>query len=255
MGEYTNLCEACSSLELKRSDLDCSSWPDRGTVLVGTITNLRQQQHRCGLCRLVLEAIRKNIPRSSSGAETDGETRWSLSWETFDFQYDSPGMRVPALSVYVSESLQDHSIRLVDGPNTQIPLCSRIVPEYINMTMIRGWLEQCTAKHGPRCADEKLGSAVPAHPQEELDFFLVIDVMSKCLVELPPNEEYVALSYVWGQENWPRTFVSNVALFMEEGAFTKTKLPKTISMQSRSLRRLISDICGLTLCVSFKIVP
>jgi len=72
-----------------------------------------------------------------------------------------------------------------------------------NVDRVRGWISKCHGWHGESCAPAPRVS-LPAH-------FRAIDVHRACVVEGPPLDEYVALSYVWGrraqvqltEETWP----------------------------------------------------
>ena len=93
--------------------------------------------------------------------------------------------------------------------------------------MLKGWLDRCTSEHGPGC--KETGLDMPNHPNSEHQQFLVIDVVQSCVVQLPLGSKYVALSYVWGPDNWPRSMRSNMSRFMQQGAFPKSSLPAIIS--------------------------
>jgi hypothetical protein len=58
-----------------------------------------------------------------------------------------------------------------------------------------------------------------------------IDVLSDCVVSIPPESEYLALSYVWGAESVDqlRCLKSNVDLLAKPGQLSKFSLPRTIS--------------------------
>jgi hypothetical protein len=57
---------------------------------------------------------------------------------------------------------------------------------------------------------------------------MVIDVTMECLVNLPSDESYVALSYIWGQTNHLTTVKSLVSELRKPGAFKRRKPPRTI---------------------------
>ncbi|KAK1993918.1 heterokaryon incompatibility protein [Colletotrichum falcatum] len=91
-----------------------------------------------------------------------------------------------------------------------------------NETLIR-WYNTCTSGHGERCDR-------PAYfghlPKPKLG--ILIDVVDSCLVTAPHDPSYLALSYVWGNVDMPKTFTTNLHQLQRLGALKSINLPRTI---------------------------
>lgn len=71
----------------------------------------------------------------------------------------------------------------------------RAISRKIDISILKGWLEDCQASHG-RCADEtKLDDFPPDMRLIDCQRRIVVDTRDTSQVDLP---SYVALSYVWG---------------------------------------------------------
>ena len=86
-------------------------------------------------------------------------------------------------------------------------LCARRVPEVVDFTLLKSWLERCQKLHGTDCYDEW---------SDQLLSSRMIDVDTRRVVQCPTGCEYVALSYVWG------------GIQPAPGALEKHTLPQTI---------------------------
>jgi hypothetical protein len=86
-------------------------------------------------------------------------------------------------------------------------LGSRWRGDLIDFGLLRTWIKRCASSHGITC--QRTWS-------DDLLSTLMIDVQTRQIVPCPPNCEYVALSYVWGQ------------VVPEENALKNRRLPQTI---------------------------
>ncbi|KAF2456109.1 heterokaryon incompatibility protein-domain-containing protein [Lineolata rhizophorae] len=246
------LCSKCTSLKLTRTDFESPPFvPDDkyGKVIAaGTLGELRANEARCPLCRLILEALGRN-ERSRDPRPLPDEAdvaSWEMSWSQNNTEYDpitaeSETYYGSALYPKLNKagSTESHAIQLVDGggdgtgpaSGSRGFLRGRSLAEHVDLDMARGWLGRCRKEHGQSCVKTYLN--IPAHPAQ-LPGFLVIDVQKYCLVPLPfssPAErvsQYAALSYVWGQTNRPVATKATLAQFSEPGAFQRVLVPKTI---------------------------
>ncbi|KAH7074719.1 heterokaryon incompatibility protein-domain-containing protein [Paraphoma chrysanthemicola] len=75
----------------------------------------------------------------------------------------------------------------------------------IDMVILQEWLRKCLEKHSGWCLPIR---------RNHLPGFRLLDCRSRCLVNAPADCQYVALSYLWGQDH--------------DGAFDMSALPKTI---------------------------
>lgn len=198
------LCSVCSSIGLQRNDFERPPFEPEGryksVVLTGTLGYLRRSRDLCPLCRLIAYALHKN--EESSLDDEEDETEWEMTWSQTNDEYDPDSDE--AENFYGSGlypqlrkdgSHTDHCIQLVDEPSTDGFLRGRLIPESIDAEAIRGWLRKCAEKHGKDCKLTYL--QIAPHPAASTEF-MVIDVTMECLVNLPSDESYVALSYVWG---------------------------------------------------------
>ena len=74
-------------------------------------------------------------------------------------------------------------------------LASTKLDNYIDINIVRNWIDTCTELHGTRC------DWLNARSHEPAQAMFLIDVENLKLVPSAPGIRYVALSYVWGQEN------------------------------------------------------
>jgi hypothetical protein len=107
----------------------------------------------------------------------------------------------------------------------QYPLDSSVrqwVREHIDWDWLRDWLRQLPE---PGISDINFSLS------EDLQDFRVIDVLSNCVIHIPPNSQYLALSYVWGSDSKDhiRCLSSNVSTLSQPGALRASNLPRTIS--------------------------
>lgn len=242
------LCETCARLNLQRSDFERPPFEPEGrycsVVLTDILENLLAKQSCCGLCRLFLHAIQKNEQDSPELVkQADPHTKWEVLWMQSSQEYDPYGtasedMYGSALfpRLGVDGTHNTYSVQLVEEYDTDGFLKGRAIPDTISPQMLRGWLDRCGREHGPDCNSVALG--MPPEPGALQDHFLVVDVEQKCLVKLPKEEKYIALSYVWGSSNYPRTLNSNFEAFKQPGAFKKYKLPRTIADSIEVVRAL-----------------
>lgn len=69
--------------------------------------------------------------------------------------------------------------------------------ETIDWNLVRRWLQACDGRHGVRSFTEGSVNLPRRHQETQL---LVIDVERDCIVPLPKNSRYIALSYTWGKD-------------------------------------------------------
>jgi hypothetical protein len=96
---------------------------------------------------------------------------------------------------------------------------------WINLDVIRGWLEACQRRHGHQCqlVKHNPGSSTcsPAW---------LIDVEHLCLVRGQPEMRYFALSYVWGTSESACTESATLGILQERGALGQAvQMPKTVA--------------------------
>ncbi|KAK3710102.1 hypothetical protein LTR37_010533 [Vermiconidia calcicola] len=102
-------------------------------------------------------------------------------------------------------------IQLIDDRETKDFLRGRLSSDTPNIGLYKSWLHSCQSHHVQTCSKGRMSSTRP-HPAAA-GIFTIIDVKSRCLCDMPAAAEYVALSYVWGDNNKPVTLKSNVEAF------------------------------------------
>ncbi|KAI9660326.1 MAG: hypothetical protein M1821_009676 [Bathelium mastoideum] len=234
MGEPAeSFCKACSSLNLSRTDFELpASVPiDRfgKVVLVGTVASLKSNSPKCQLCRLILRALQLNQVRNPQSLR--GSAKWELTRSTSTIEYGHllraatkklvgsalyPMLKVPLAGRF-------YGIQLIDEKSTSSLLRGRLVDDEPDVAMLRGWIKRCQTEHGASCRQTYL------HIHESPCDMLFIDAESECLVRLPSDTAYVALSYVWGGANKKMTLTSNLKQFMQLNGLLRRDLPKIIS--------------------------
>jgi hypothetical protein len=98
-------------------------------------------------------------------------------------------------------------------------------PEWIDSSTMKRWKKDCINLHGTSCRGhsriERLPHAAPS---------FLIDVWKSRLVPAQDGDRYIALSYVWGREEFLKTTRDNVERFQTNGAFSASdlRIPKPI---------------------------
>ncbi len=77
-----------------------------------------------------------------------------------------------------------------------------ICPESFSVEFVRNCMIYCQAKHGEACKQKTTESTLSP-------FFKVIDCKTRRVVIAPPNCQYAALSYVWGEHEQTGSIVDN----------------------------------------------
>ncbi|CAI4212979.1 unnamed protein product [Parascedosporium putredinis] len=94
---------------------------------------------------------------------------------------------------------------------------ARLVDPLINFDVIKKHLDVCSKVHGDACQPFR---------SQELSTTKMIDVLSRKVVPYPPDCEYMALSYVWGQ------------VHPQDGALESGTLPATIEDAITATKKL-----------------
>jgi hypothetical protein len=122
----------------------------------------------------------------------------------------------------------------------------RVPAEKLDIDLLRSWLERCSIWHGDECKrDRWAGECLP--PSLRL-----IDVKRKCIVRIPEDEspEYVALSYVWGEDEMKRE-TRMVPVILQREKIERTAAGESTSLPKR-LPKTIEDAITLTLLLGYR---
>lgn len=196
------LCPACSALRLSRGDFEESPWTnDKNSEVIrqGSIAELKSSEATCGLCRLMLGALRSDY-RNNLHLLVDG-AGWKAEWgfdtayypiQNTESLYGSGSME--GSGIYTSmmeESFHAFScIQLAVNANpNKIPRIRAVEPR-VSLNLMSRWISKCKHEHVEECKPAE-------HP---LRWFLgrkklrCIDVDKLCLREIGVKDAFVALS-------------------------------------------------------------
>ncbi|KAH6878669.1 heterokaryon incompatibility protein-domain-containing protein [Alternaria rosae] len=102
-------------------------------------------------------------------------------------------------------------------------LMARLHP-YIDWSQYRTWFESLPLR---RPSEESPGGLILRQPLQDVR---IVDVVDVCIVSLPREAQFVALSYVWGPDSAKdfRTLRTNVRDLEIPGSLNRIELPSTI---------------------------
>ncbi|KAL1612151.1 hypothetical protein SLS60_000375 [Paraconiothyrium brasiliense] len=127
------------------------------------------------------------------------------------------------------------TIRLLDSDTHQIDKSTlfsgrAVDPSRANFNMARSWLQECDNEHDCLQRDGMKNILIKG--------LLVIDVERLCIVEVPYDARYVALSYVWP---WFRDWKNFVPLQLNRSNLEEFKKPGYMSKMQSGLPNVIKD--------------
>ncbi|KAI1413253.1 heterokaryon incompatibility protein-domain-containing protein [Hypoxylon sp. FL1857] len=93
-----------------------------------------------------------------------------------------------------------------------------VEPDRIDWPMIKGWLDSCSSKHFCDGLADLNHNPLKQNNQLQLR---VIDVSKACVVTLPCEKPYIALSYVWGKDQALKLTSHNQVSLHKEGCFNR----------------------------------
>jgi len=102
---------------------------------------------------------------------------------------------------------------------THKPYEARIRPPEADLRLCKRWKEYCNEYHKGVCDEIK----VP-----KVSVIRLVDVILRCIVELPANVPWVALSYCWGGPQEHSLRKDNLSDYGMPGALTEERLPPVI---------------------------
>ncbi|KAI1160364.1 heterokaryon incompatibility protein-domain-containing protein [Nemania serpens] len=157
--------------------------------VVGTFAEIHQSQD-CNACRFVAEKLGEN---PASDAYEDGCPVAFWRWSSPNDYLYSFGP-VEGDTNCLTCDLDHNILTLVDLELADLD------PDWIDLNRVRGWAKFCDTEHAGICHSLTEWTRTPPPSLAPL---LLVDVNSRCLVEIPidrvPGIRYVALSYVWGR--------------------------------------------------------
>ena len=180
-------------------------------------------EQECSLCRLMVSAVEAtsrqwhtndvphickiSTPRMTLDASYRNSEEKKVDWDLRTLTVVAKYGRTESDQIHLLPVQSDESSRPFIG--------RRLENDFIDITQILGWLHQCKTEHNQKCPN--VDTTWSLHLQQDL---LVIDVHNYCLTKLPPNQRYLALSYVWGGVS---------QLHMDSKLFEQSKKPGGLS--------------------------
>jgi hypothetical protein len=205
---YDSVCERCANIPWKnlaaRSNLD----DEMISVIDSRLRSLHEA--RCRICQLLAQAVlTHSISYNKSfmlrrcdttmfnilhcrGLFLDGNI--SHNDENIPSCARFPHLIVTSLDIQPAQSKLQH-----------------IYPEFVDIKRIKSWIAECSTYHGAPCTPSS---------KTRLRGLKVINCNRRIIEPAPPDCRYVALSYVWGQQD------TSSELFHDLGP--NEMLPKTI---------------------------
>ncbi|KAK1749815.1 heterokaryon incompatibility protein-domain-containing protein, partial [Echria macrotheca] len=123
----------------------------------------------------------------------------------------------------------------LEGLRSSGKRCSKKTSARIDWTQASRWLAECHSEHDECASSGTSPGTLPAN-------FRVIDVERRCIVDTPPpDRNFVALSYVWGQSPDPTKLhatKSNMQRLLVDGSLSAAKMPRTVEDAMEACRRL-----------------
>lgn len=103
------------------------------------------------------------------------------------------------------------------------PTAHTVHPSWIRNSLPRRWKDHCQCHHGTECNEPPLVTDLfPNRPE------WLVDVWRLCLVRGTTSNDYVALSYVWGEKSFFTATKDNIDHLQSPGTLSKLQIPTTI---------------------------
>lgn len=246
----SHLCDFCHKLDLRIESFIVNPLEQQTNKFryLGRLSSIRHRPY-CPFCRLVVAiADRPPDQRSPSHIIEDDPpcyARWVI-----DGQEDS-GDKSPTgealfrpktrrILIYSEpQTFKDGYVVLLAGDAPSRNFFGRhIMSSVLDPQVLREWLITCESEHGSDCNESLVDADLLKEPK---DVLRAIDVNKMCIVQIPQDSRFVALSYLWGK-NFTQLFTTsaNLPKLSTPGALSKEKLPRTIK-DAIKLTRLLGE--------------
>jgi hypothetical protein len=233
------LCDTCSRHSFQRSTFECHSEEDteesqEDLLPIGSFRRISQR--KCALCRLIVRVL-ENEPGLMRRIEnhSHGDVGCQLFWSESEAAQEiesPPKLRRLHVRVDFCDQISTHRSILAIEPisNLKAPevLLGRIYDKsQVNLDLIQIWLRSCNEWHNGECK-KSFRTGLP-HPASQITFY-AIDVIGMHLAKLSEDDQYCALSYVWGAPPHYRLTINNLAMLMAPNGLARVldQIPQTI---------------------------
>ncbi len=233
-----NLCKVCGHIDfawLLYNDLPGTDSDDAGKIRLGRLEKIVQKEF-CTFCRLVIRTICTALGEGSPPVIVDGKPIYCELHSGLVFR-DSDKRELYQISIWVvsgdgfivkkTQGVTLDIQLLHDPPFTDsaLNLGRKLQGSRTDFGLLKEWLHLCDETHSVLNESD---SALTELPNK----FRVVDIQKRCLVQVPKNCRYVALSYIWGDTAMFRTLQDNKLELEKAGS---------LSWESKSLPRTIQD--------------
>lgn len=186
----------------------------------------------------MIEIVDRPLDQRAPSAFYDDSASVYAKW-VIDGQEEVPGTNVngqPGYSprtrriVIYSEpqAFKDGYIALLNESATAPAFFARRLKHHdlLEPELLKGWIKTCKQEHGAICEDSLVHPELMAKRKNVLR---AVDVEQMCVVTVPDDAKFVALSYLWGK-NFQQLFTTseNIGRLSRPGALSKETLPRTI---------------------------
>jgi hypothetical protein len=273
-----SLCSTCRSIDFRKYTYESRLFP----ITLGSWRRV-SNRHGCLFCSLVQNAIlsQGNQPSSKSIIKMSNKRSWKCCtsyneyYGTSRMDYSNEfDLQAYALKTHSSSRYQFELYWEVEPgelcyvylrPLRPGPFFGRMVDrDHADLALCRKWLKVCEEYH-TGSSGQCLGKKTSRRFLQEC--LRLIDVEHMIIVRGSTDRtEYVALSYVWGEDKlkrerppgWEMPRTLRAAVFTDEYGIETIELPKEppaqSEMQLRSLAPLDTDTSGLTRFALYKMI-
>jgi hypothetical protein len=212
-------------------------------VDLGTLSELCSRQD-CSLCSFVVRLFHRIDPsvfdlalptneaiycEVRSGFSLPNESGIRHNWDLkIRFSELRGDIRMPIEHVSFTGVASDvESLEVEQAIN----LGQLLTPDRCDRTTLKSFYETCSMYHTD-CDAAKVHfgeERLPLVSGELPKAFRLIDIAKRCVVQVPIDTRYAALSYVWGETNSVLLLNANEVAFGVSGALLRMHVPKTIA--------------------------
>lgn len=209
MSDHSLLCRVCRSINFE----ELLAGETHDYIALGTLLSIDQKKNECSFCSLIVKSMMKSAtPKENESIfhAHDGrlitcfvkyrENGWSIL---------ENGKRKTGMSVKIDfDGHWDSSfggttsaaLRLAPDNGSVNMFCGRrLLGDHVNFETIKSWIAVCTSSHTSIHEFTGCGTRKWETKHNKSYDLKVIDVTNDCIVILPKDKSYIALSYVWGQ--------------------------------------------------------
>lgn len=234
-----SLCETCRSLNLSVSDFaDVNVNACRQGI--GGTNFIKWQRlaaikaaKDCSLCQLIafaLEDLRSEWSALDGRDTDDSSLQVYLRLIPYPWFVSKPFM---VLDIRTQQNFHGSSFGLQLFPaTTQGRFLGRVLNPQISIPLVKSWVAKCMEHHGQGCGQSKTSRFKEIEPM-----MLAVDVEKECVAAITADDQYLALSYVWGK-------VMSFSLRKEN--FNELQRPGGLSKIFQELSRTIQDAIAIT---------